>query len=1250
ENLEFLAGSMLDVPIEGESRFDLVVCFEALEHVREHEKVLGEIRRLVAPDGILIISTPNTEEYGKQSPGFSNPFHVKELSIAEFSRLLSHHFGKVQILGQKVLPSSFLFSLDSPSAARNFLIRRGEERFESAQPVPGDAMYFIGVCSGGEVPLPSLESALADASGILFDQRTGSVVEEREFLKQSLARAEAEIRGMTSTSAKKSRELERLRFECARLRHELDGVRGKLKENEALNRKAREDLERQEAQIRDLSLERLKAFNDLEVLRSSLMWKVLHKTQGAKDKALPTGTARRKWFNRFTKSVKIIGDKGLKGFAGEYRNYRADRRLLREQGAPRPPGELEEWKGQGLTFPEPPLEPEVSIVITVHDKVEYNYHCLKSILENTRGSYEVVVVDNASTDSTPALLDSVANIRRFRNEENEGFVLSSNRGVRESRGKYVFLLNNDTVVREDWLDPLLKVMSREDVGAAGSKLVYPDSRLQEAGGIIWSDASGWNYGKFDDPEDCRYNFVREVDYCSGAALMVRRDLWMEIGGFDERLVPGYYEDTDICFALRERGFKVLYQPKSVITHFEGVTCGTDTTSGIKKYQEINKGKFRDKWEKVLDREHLDSGDVDLPRARVHGNRTRILVVDHYVPTFDRDAGSLRMFGLLKLLTSRGYSVSFVGDNLAKMEPYTEILQQMGVEVLYFPYVKSIEEYLAEAGSLFDLVVLSRSHIAKNHVSSVITHCRGAKIVFDTVDLQFLRKARQAEVAGDPVIRREAEEYKRLEFQLARSCDVTFVVSDAEREILTREDPTIRVEVLPTIHDVVSMEKDFEDKENLLFIGGFNHPPNEDGVVWFVEDIFPRIKDRIPEVSLTVIGSEPTVRIRALESKDVVVTGYVEDIEPFFQKARLFVCPLRYGAGIKGKINQAMGFGLPVVTTAIGAEGIGLVDGENALIADDPEDFARKVVRVYNDENEWRKISVNSMRNVEEKFSPSIVGKKLFEVLESLIPRPAGEEPPTTFLDGEDQETVSVPSKYEGPRAEFSGMLEGAKGQKKDVVEFYPHSTLSNLLHIDELLSSVGLSAEDVLRAPVVNDIGGGDGDLAFYSEFLGSERVSIVDFGPTNFNNLKGARELKKALNSEVHILETDLDVFTGWENVKPSETCIFLGILYHLRNPVFAMTRLAEKTKSMIMSTKVFDVLHGQDCSRNGLGYFYYEAECNDDASNWWCFTDEGLQRLINRTGWEIVSYERFGCRDGADPVSLDGDGRAFAYLRSRK
>lgn len=620
--------------------------------------------------------------------------------------------------------------------------------------------------------------------------------------------------------------------------------------------------------------------------------------------------------------------------------------------------------------------PVVSIIIPVYNNFLYTYNCLKSIVEVTEGvEYEVIIVDNASTDETVKLQELIANIVVIQNSENQGFVDACNAGAQKARGKYVLFLNNDTKVLDGWLAAMLAATESDNtIGAVGAKLIFPDGVLQEAGGIVWSDEESfaWNYGRGKDPDNYEFNYLRDVDYCSGACLLVHKDLFEKAGFFDRRYAPAFCEDTDLAFSIRELGYRVVYQPLAEIIHFEGRTAGTDTSQGLKKYQVINREKFYAKWKNVLEKENFKGGEkVPLARDRSQTRKT-VLFIDHYVPTHDKDAGSLAAFLYLKLYIELGYRVIFLPDNYLKLEPYSTELQQMGVEVLYGAV--SFDQWIALNGQYIDYVWTFRPTISIKYIDA-LKKFTTAKILYNVVDLHYLREFRRYEVERDESIKKEAKTWQELEFKLFEGSDVVLTYSDKEAKIISDEFPDKDVKVIPLFfYDEIPVEKEkilsFDERRDIVFLGGFNHPPNVDAVEYFVNDIFSLVKERLPQVKFYIIGSNPPDRIVELTSEDVVVTGFVEDLSDIFNGIRLCVAPLRFGAGVKGKILTSLSFGVPVITTDVGNEGINLTDGVNCMLAETPEKFAGYVVDLYTNKELWERLSTGSVEFLKANFSKS----------------------------------------------------------------------------------------------------------------------------------------------------------------------------------------------------------------------------------------------------------------------------------------
>ena len=407
----------------------------------------------------------------------------------------------------------------------------------------------------------------------------------------------------------------------------------------------------------------------------------------------------------------------------------------------------------------------------------------------------------------------------LRNAENLGFVGSCNAGAALARGEFVLFLNNDTVVTAGWLEALVRVFDEvPDAGLVGARLVYPDGRLQEAGGIIFNDGTGWNYGRFEDPDDTRFAFRREVDYCSGAAILLRRSLFEQLGRFDSRYAPAYYEDTDLAFAVRAAGLKVIYEPCARVVHFEGVTAGTDTASGMKRFQLVNHEKFVAKWATALQVQPAPGMPTHL--AATHRAGRRILILDATTPAPDQDSGSLRMVNLMRVLLGNGCHVTFMASNRAWVERYTADLQRLGVEVLHHPHDSDPVAFFRARGSELDVILLSRHYVAAEFIGLARLYAGKARLIFDTVDLHYLREQRAAEMEHRPDLARVAERTRTQEIGIMRECDLTLVVSPVEKEVLARDAPAVSVDVLSNVHEIFGSRSAFADRRDLVFVGGF----------------------------------------------------------------------------------------------------------------------------------------------------------------------------------------------------------------------------------------------------------------------------------------------------------------------------------------------------------------------------------------------------------------------------------------------
>lgn len=623
-----------------------------------------------------------------------------------------------------------------------------------------------------------------------------------------------------------------------------------------------------------------------------------------------------------------------------------------------------------------PQTVQASIIISVHNQAEAVFQCLRSLFRAVDLSKnEIIVVDDASKDETPRLLEKLGNrIRVIRNETTKDFVDARNQGAAAAGSKFLVFLSANAVVQNGWLESLIETFETiENVGAVGSKLILPDGKLREAGGIAWCDGSLQAVGGGENAEDARFDFAREVDFCSSVSLIVRKDLFASLGGFDSRFAPGFYADADFCLKIRKVGKKLVFQHASRVVYYE--SANTD----FERFQEINRQKFVEKWREVLEREHLQPEKSNVLAASNRKPGQRIAVFCDYVPQPDTDSSGVRMFALLQSVSRFAHVILIPIYHSASKPEYERQLGKIGVEIVStFDFEKRLSQ------EKFDAAILSYPLVADNVFSLVKRLLPGAKIIFDTVDVHFVRLAREFELTREPVFSEESARFRKIEARLAKAADQVWCVTEDDRKFLQAVAPEAKIEIVPNIHGLHGRGKPFAERRDLLFIGGFGHRPNVDAVFYFLNEIFPLVLEKIPGVKIHIVGSRTPPEILALASETIRIEGFVPDVAPFFETARVFIAPLRYGAGMKGKIGQALSFGLPTVTTEIGAEGMNLTHEKEILLAGDARKFAEEVVRLYQSEELWQHLSDNGYRFIEQNFAPPVVEGKIRGSLEKVF--------------------------------------------------------------------------------------------------------------------------------------------------------------------------------------------------------------------------------------------------------------------------
>jgi GT2 family glycosyltransferase len=622
--------------------------------------------------------------------------------------------------------------------------------------------------------------------------------------------------------------------------------------------------------------------------------------------------------------------------------------------------------------------PKVSIIIPVYGQTHFVLNCLDSLAKlSSKYAVEIIVADDASPSASRVdVLKAIPWIRYERRAANGGFLECCNWAVAQARGEFVVLLNSDTRVAAGWLDELVAAFDLfPKAGMVGSKLFNADGTLQEAGGIFWRDGSAHNYGRNADPNLPQYCFARQADFISGASIAVRKTVWNELGGFDPEYKPAYCEDADLAFRLRRAGYEVWFVPTSRAVHYEGITHGRDTTKGIKAYQVTNLQKLAKRFSAELT-EHPIPGSSSM-RAACWRSKRNILIVDALTPTPDQDSGSIVTNEVMSAYRQAGFGESFFPEHSPYWsKKYTAALQRRGVCCYYKPYFDSVEQVL-DVDNAFDYALLYRYNVAHPIYRSLRAKAPGARVLFANVDLHYLRETRAAETANDTQALFAAQLTKKKELEMFAHADASFIHTQFEQEVIQKAlpQPLDNLVVLPWIAEVYRETPGFSARADIMFLGNFPHTPNVDSVLFFVKSIWPELLPSLPShAKLLVVGNKPPAEVLALASDRVIVTGFVEELDPYFQASRIFVAPLRYGAGIKGKLVTALAHGVPSVATNIAAEGIAQAQDEHLSIADDPLQFASEVLRIYGDESTWNCMREAGLRYVEDNYSRAATSK------------------------------------------------------------------------------------------------------------------------------------------------------------------------------------------------------------------------------------------------------------------------------------
>ncbi len=623
-------------------------------------------------------------------------------------------------------------------------------------------------------------------------------------------------------------------------------------------------------------------------------------------------------------------------------------------------------------LPHPPVlvaetsPPLVSVVVAAGDSPQALQGCLAS-LQTMDLPLEIWVVDFGTQDRT-----LVPGVYFWRSPAGWSVPAAVAAVWPHLQGEFLWLLSPEWEPAAAALTELLTVLKENPtVAIAAGKLVGPDQTLKGAGTVIWQDGSLWEYGVGDFAGEPEYNYRRPTDACGAVGWLARLDFCKTHRSEFGRWQSLAYAAADLSL----RAEAVWYVPTAVLMGDRAIA--PDPPS-------LDRSRFAEVWAAQL-AHHCPRRPENLEMAprRFAAGRT-LLVVDTLVPPYDQESGALRLFRLLQLWQQRGYHVIFLPDYGHEQQPYTGRLEAMGIEVLYFTWQQQDPfARLVRRLPVLDWAWVCRPELCAKYFP-ILQRRPDLPRIYDTIDLHFLRLQRQWELnGGDPQQRSVWEKMRQLEQRMAAIAHLTVAVTAEEKQRLETELGAPKVAVVPNLHEMdTAVPLPFAARRGLLFIGGYYHQPNVDAVVWLCTEILPRVWGDRPDITVTLLGSHPPAAVQALASERVQVPGYLPNVDHYFRESRWFVAPLRYGAGMKGKIGQSLSFRLPVITTPVGAEGLALQDGYNCAIVATAAEWADCILQLYDDAATWERYH-QRCAEVLAPFQPQAIGDRLHTLLQSL---------------------------------------------------------------------------------------------------------------------------------------------------------------------------------------------------------------------------------------------------------------------------
>lgn len=993
--------------------FDVIVSLEVLEHVKKQEEFLKRASKLLSPDGLLIISTPNAEN--KSTDKQPNPYHVKELNRTQLKDLLLLFFPNIKILGQRRVSGITIYSETEKKKIFESKSIEGESR--------NYADYLIALC--GKV---------VHAEPVIF---------EIPFF-QDIHRLQKHLETLNRKTDKQNLTIRQLQ-----------------KENEKKNLWT----EKLTHQVK--TLEEAATDKDIEIVNLQRNLNDIEKNFGYRACTLLAP------FIRLFKNIFLgVGGGILEIFRLTIHLPRLF--LLILLLLPRiflvvisfPPS-LVLFIALSLFKPKKKSQKKllktqksnfgISIIIPTWNGTDLLKDCLQSLKESVKNQkvpFEIIVVDAGSNDGTKELVcNHYPDVRLIQLDQNLGFAMNANFGAKAAKYEILYMLNNDMVVQPDFLKSLAPCFEDPNVFAVASNILMLDATEDLETGLTRATIKDGHVVLTHRKTESQT--PQTAFYAGGGASAFRKDIFLHFGGFDPFYRPFYAEDLDLSWKARRAGYTILWQPKSQVEHrHRGTIARLVSTKKANEILRKNiylatlrnvtgnefifrttvgalaailKGKMQPwihfwaltKLPGLIARRISDiSGsendenifnfrsaalDADPKRKIRKDKKFRILVLSPYSPFPPTHGGAIRMFEIWKRVAQK-HRVHF----LSLVESQRELKYEK-THAQHFEKLKLLLKQPPDDGKLLDpnsVLEFRQSHfkreiqrfLDKTNYDIVqveypnLAHFLPfgyAKTIITQIDVLFRTQMRKSETCKNP-IERAAAFYEgvrlfRYERKYARRADLVLTMSHRERDFLESHFKC-NLAVCPNGVDTSRIHYHTPAiSKRLVFVGNFRHSPNRDAVLYFVKDIYPLLRKMNPSYRLTIAGPNPSVDIEQLAGDPSIdVPGFVPNILDLYRNCGCVVAPITWGSGTRIKILEAMASGIPVVSTSIGAEGLEVTNREHLLIADSSADFATCVESVVNDHDFASRLSAQARVLVEKKYDWDIIADQLDSLFKKLM--------------------------------------------------------------------------------------------------------------------------------------------------------------------------------------------------------------------------------------------------------------------------